>query len=394
MRRPLHVMAIPVARDQLIPYLEEGRGDIAAASLTITPERSEKVDFSIPGADEVSEVVVTGPGSPAVATLDDLAGKEVFIRPSSSYQESLEMLNAAFRERGLEEIVITPVSEYLETEDLLEMVNAGLIGITIADDYLADFWAQVLPDLVVHTDVAVRTGQKIGWAIRRDATGLKAQVDQFAKTHRSGTLLGNMLIKRYLQDTKFVKNALADGERQQAPGDRRPVPQVRRPIRLRLPDGGRPGLPGIGAGPERRQSGGRPRHHAGDADDRGRQVGRHSRYLDPRQQHPRRHQVPPLHRRQLLRRPRHRRGQPHPLCLRLLQRGAEPHPAACAKRQRAWDSTPTFGSETSRWSWPKNVGREPVQYVSNIYKYYTVYSMLQDQREIKQELKDEMKDGN
>ncbi len=104
--RPLRVMAIPVARDQLLPYLEEGRGDIAAASLTITPERSKTVDFSIPGADEVSEVVVTGPGSPAVATLDDLAGKEVFIRLSSSYHESLELLNTGFRERGLEEIVV------------------------------------------------------------------------------------------------------------------------------------------------------------------------------------------------------------------------------------------------------------------------------------------------
>jgi len=212
--RPLRVMAIPVARDQLIPFLEEGRGDIAAASLTITAERAEEVDFSLPAFDNVSEIVVTGSSSPAISTVDDLAGKKVFVRPSSSYHESLEKLNATFRERGLEEIIIAPVSEYLETEDLLEMVNAGLIGITVADDYLAEFWAQVLPNIVVHSDIAVGTGQKIGWAIRRDATGLKAKVDQFIKANRAGKLLGNMLVKRYLQNTKFVKNALADKERE------------------------------------------------------------------------------------------------------------------------------------------------------------------------------------
>ncbi len=60
-RRALQVAAIPVLRDQLIPFLEEGRGDMAVASLTITPERAEQVDFSVPAAGNISELVVTGP---------------------------------------------------------------------------------------------------------------------------------------------------------------------------------------------------------------------------------------------------------------------------------------------------------------------------------------------
>jgi len=209
-RRPMQVAAIPVLRDQLIPFLEEGRGDMAVASLTITPERARRVDFSVPASSDISELVVTGPRSPALSTLDDLSGKKVFVRPSSSYLESLNELNASFRERGLEEIEIAASSEYLETEDLLEMVNAGLIKITIADDYLAKFWAQVLPNIVVHEDLAIATGRDIGWAVRRDAPGLKARVDTFVNANRTGRLLGNMLFKRYLQDTKYVKNALAD----------------------------------------------------------------------------------------------------------------------------------------------------------------------------------------
>ena len=213
-RRPMQVAAIPVLRDQLIPFLEEGRGDLAVASLTITPERARRVGFSVPVSSNINELVVTGPRSPALSTLDDLSGKKIFVRPSSSYLESLNELNASFRERGLDEIEIAASSEYLETEDLLEMVNAGLIKITIADDYLARFWGQVLPNIVIHEDLAVATGRKIGWAIRRDAAGLKPRVDPFVKANNTGTLLGNMLFKRYLQDTKYVKNALADKDRQ------------------------------------------------------------------------------------------------------------------------------------------------------------------------------------
>jgi membrane-bound lytic murein transglycosylase MltF len=213
-RRPLHVAAIPVLRDQLIPFLEEGRGDMAVASLTITPERAERVSFTVPAARNVSELVVTGPRSPKINTIEDLAGKKVFVRPSSSYWESLQQLNSSFRDRGLEEIDIAAASEYLETEDLLEMTNAGLIKITIADDYLARFWEQILPDLVFSEDLAIATGRNIGWAVRNDAPGLLERVNRFVKANRTGKLLGNMLFKRYLQDTKYVKNALAEKDRE------------------------------------------------------------------------------------------------------------------------------------------------------------------------------------
>lgn len=212
--RPLHVAAIPVPRDRLIPFLEEGRGDIAIASLTITPERAKRVDFTVPSKRNVGEVVVTGPRSPEIVSIDDLSGKRVFVRPSSSYFESLQALNLLFRQRGLEEIEIAAANEYLETEDLLEMVNAGLIKITVADDYLARFWAQVLPKIVVHENLAIATGREIAWAVRRDAIGLKARAGSFVNATRDGKVLGNVLHKRYLQDTRYVTNALAQKDRQ------------------------------------------------------------------------------------------------------------------------------------------------------------------------------------
>ena len=123
----IHIIFIPVARDELIPGLLNGRGDIAAAGLTITAERDELIDFTDPITRPLSEVLVTGQNAPAISSINDLAGQEVYVRASSSYRSSLDELNRKFREEEKEEIKIRDVSEFLEDEDILEMVNSGAL---------------------------------------------------------------------------------------------------------------------------------------------------------------------------------------------------------------------------------------------------------------------------
>src|SRR5262245_53082113 len=94
------VLFIPVGRDELIPKLVEGLGDVAAGGLAVTRKRQTQVDFSAPFASGIREVLVTGPKSVKIASLEDLAGKEVMVRPSSSYYEHLIELNASFRQKG------------------------------------------------------------------------------------------------------------------------------------------------------------------------------------------------------------------------------------------------------------------------------------------------------
>src|SRR5215831_6053838 len=74
----IHVALLPVRRDELGEFLLAGKGDIAAANLTITPERLEKVDFANPVLKNVSEIVVAGPASEPVSSKEDLSGKEFF----------------------------------------------------------------------------------------------------------------------------------------------------------------------------------------------------------------------------------------------------------------------------------------------------------------------------
>lgn len=204
----VHVVFAPVSRDQLIPALIGGRGDIAAAGLTITPERSEVIDFSDPVTREVSEILVTGPAASQIDTIEDLAGKTVYVRASSSYRSSLDHLNLRLRQQGLEEIDIEDALEELEDSDLLEMVNAGLLEWAVVDDYKARIWADIFTDLKVRDDLVFRTGGRIGYAMRKNSPQLAGLLNEFLKTHKQGTLNGNILINRYLKNFDWAKNAL------------------------------------------------------------------------------------------------------------------------------------------------------------------------------------------
>ena len=203
----VRLLFIPVRRDELLSGLVAGKGDIAAAGLTITPESQKRVDFTAAGMSNVDEVVVSGPASPNVATVDDLSGKEVFVRKSSSYYQSLVALNKKLAAANKPPILLKAAPETLEDEDLIEMLNAGLIPLIVVDKYLADFWKQIFPQITVRGDVAVRTGGEIAWAIRKDTPQLKAQLDGFAKRHKVGTSTGNQLMTRYLKNVKYVKSA-------------------------------------------------------------------------------------------------------------------------------------------------------------------------------------------
>jgi len=209
----VRVVFIPVRRDQLLPGLAAGQGDIAAANLTVTPERQKLVDFTVSGLANVSEVAVSGPASAKIVSLDSLSGKEVFVRKSSSYYESLVALNKKFATEKKLPITLKEAPETLEDEDLLEMLNAGLVALIIVDKHKADFWKQIFPKLTVHDNVAVRAGGEVAWAIRKDSPQLMATLNDFVTRHKVGTSTGNQLLTRYLKNVRYVNNAASEAER-------------------------------------------------------------------------------------------------------------------------------------------------------------------------------------
>jgi membrane-bound lytic murein transglycosylase MltF len=96
----VHVLFMPMPREQMYPALKDGKVDMVAAMVTVTPEREALVAFSEPTRKNVNEVVVTGPGAPPIASVDDLGGQAVFVRKTSIYSESLVKLNEQLKARG------------------------------------------------------------------------------------------------------------------------------------------------------------------------------------------------------------------------------------------------------------------------------------------------------
>ncbi len=204
----VHAIIIPTARENLIPYLEQGIGDVATGNLTITEDRLKQADFTNPFLTNVNELLVTHKLAPNYTNFFDLAGQKVYVRKSSSYYTSLQKINRILRDFNKDEIKIAEIDDNLEDEDILEMINANILENTIVDQHKAVFWAQILPDIKIHYPVKVASGGEIGWAIRKDSPLLKEQLNQFVKYNRQGTLAGNILLKKYLKNTKYITNSL------------------------------------------------------------------------------------------------------------------------------------------------------------------------------------------
>jgi membrane-bound lytic murein transglycosylase MltF len=208
----VHVIFVPMSRDEMAPALLEGRVDLLAANVTVTPERRKIADFSDPVRSDVSEIVVSGPGAAPIATKADLGGKEVFVRKDSIYHENLVSLNSRLKAQGLAEVKFKFAPATLEDDDILEMVNAGIVKYTVVDNFLAEFWAQVFKGITLHPNIALTTNGEIAVAMRPNSPELKAVANAFIKKIGAGSMNGNMLTKRYLSSTKFVKNSSSEAE--------------------------------------------------------------------------------------------------------------------------------------------------------------------------------------
>ena len=125
---------------------------------------------------------MTGPASPAIASLDDLSGKTVHVRKASSYYAEPDGAERALQAGGQARVKLVLVPDALEDEDMLEMINAGLLEAIVVDDWKAKMWAQVLPKIKVHEDIVLRPTTKMGWAIRKDSPKLAAELTISTRT--------------------------------------------------------------------------------------------------------------------------------------------------------------------------------------------------------------------
>jgi len=212
--RRLHVIFIPAPRTQLLSYLSAGLADIAMGNICIGESRSQAIDYSIPFIRNSRELVVSGPGAPDLASMEDLAGQQISVQTSRSYFQSLAKLDKTFAEQGLAPIAIDEVSETLEPDEILALVQAGFLPMTVIDRHLAEFWGRVFPNLAVHDNLVVAAERDIAWAFRKNSPLLKELVNEFLATHRHRTEFGNIILRRYLQNDTWALRTQTTADRE------------------------------------------------------------------------------------------------------------------------------------------------------------------------------------
>jgi membrane-bound lytic murein transglycosylase MltF len=204
----VRVKFIPMRPDQLEAALTNGLGDVIAQGVAITPAREQRVSFTIPVQRNVSQIVVTGKDVPIGSGFDDLGDKPIYANPVTIAYDNLKRVSEERQKAGKPPLIIKAADRALLGDDLIEMVNAGLIPAAVVHSGRVGLWAKVLPNIQAQPNMVVTSGVDTGWVVRKNNPELKELLDEFMATHRPGTSFGNTLLRRYLQDTKWVKNSI------------------------------------------------------------------------------------------------------------------------------------------------------------------------------------------
>ena len=190
-------IVIPDSHAELLDYLNQGKGDLVAAAMTITPERKARVDFTRP-YNEVDELVVVRADEDSINALEDLAGRTVHLRASSSFYTTLTGL-----QDSIDGIRIALLPDDVETEDILAGVEEGIYDIAMCDANLLD--VELAYGRRLKAAFSIKS-TLLGWAVRKDNPALLASLNQYIQREKGG-LFFNMMKKRYFENSRGIARA-------------------------------------------------------------------------------------------------------------------------------------------------------------------------------------------
>ncbi len=199
---------IPVPENLLIPCLQIGIGDMVAAGIRRPPQDIDGIDFTIPYLQNVSDVLITHRQAPAINLIEDLAGRRIHIQPAWQQSKTLRRIDARLLVTGRRPLKRTTTNGFLSSEDILELVNEGVIDLSIVESHIARLWSSVYPDIVILEFPEISAHTPIAWAVRRDNPEFKASLDRFLRGRQRGSWFGNIYYRQYFKETRWVSNPL------------------------------------------------------------------------------------------------------------------------------------------------------------------------------------------
>ena len=210
----MSVEFVPVPERLVVRSLFGGLGDIAATGSAMSKPDNHQVDLTEPYLEGVGAVVVSNQDIVSVENLEDLAGKPFYLGTSDTYFKTLERINATLAGRGLPPAKAVGAGGFFNTEDILEFLDAGIIGFSIVESHMARLWAPVFKNVAVSDMLGVSGEGSISFAVRKNNPKLKESLNRFLKEHKIGTLLGNIYFRRYFSDASRLKNPLNAEDRE------------------------------------------------------------------------------------------------------------------------------------------------------------------------------------
>jgi membrane-bound lytic murein transglycosylase MltF len=207
-RIPTILEFVPVPENLLIPCLQIGIGDVIAAGMRRSEATMEMVDFTIPYLHSVSEVLVTRRQAPAVTSLPDLSGRRIHIQSGWQDSKTLRRIDARLRVKGLPPLEKIPVNGFLTSEDIMELINSGVLDLSIVESHIARLWSSAYPDIRILEFPEISAYTPISWAVRKDNPDLKASLNQFLQSRRRGSRFGNIYYRQYFTATDWISNPL------------------------------------------------------------------------------------------------------------------------------------------------------------------------------------------
>ena len=181
--RSVSLILGPSSETSLVVDVLAGQADVAA-SLLRTFERDDQVAFARPWRTGIRELVVSGPGSPPLVSLEDVGGRTIHVRRNSDHHASLLRLNDQLKKIDRPPARIAVAAESQTDEDLLELVTAGKIPATLVDDYLYETWKSTFDKTSTKRDVAVSQDGEVAWVTRKESAKLLELINEFFDTHR------------------------------------------------------------------------------------------------------------------------------------------------------------------------------------------------------------------
>ncbi|HAG93556.1 MAG: lytic transglycosylase F [Pseudomonadales bacterium] len=188
----------------MLDYLVDDKADIALGFLTPTAQRKAMgIAFSRP-YHYASELVVARADEPGIDQVTALKGREIYVRPSSSYWSTVSAL-----QKQVPGIKLMAVAETLETEELIDGVAENRYDLTIADSHILDLELTWRDD--VQSIMALGDPKEQAWAVNaRHGELLKVVNAYIGKQYRG--LHYNVTYKKYFKNEHRLLKVRKDYE--------------------------------------------------------------------------------------------------------------------------------------------------------------------------------------